>query len=210
MCAMLGSVLQVHVSGGEPAYITAIVGLAGVAVGAFLNGFVTWWLAASKGRGEARVAALHISGELMASMPTLLQIKDIHEWRALQGSPSFGVDTSWKENRTTLGLVISKDAYLTLSVTYEGLAHAVNAAIMRSPKDPITDEDGYALAATYLALCRSLAYLGLILHIPSRLRPIKRLRFRRKTASEVASLLSKDVNYQRFMQEYGPQTRPMT
>ena len=82
----------------------------------------------------------------MASMPSLLQIKDIHEWRALQGSPSFGVDTSWKENRTTLGLVISKDAYLTLSVTYEGLAH------------PFVDGN---LRGTTVALNAGLVTLGL-------------------------------------------------
>jgi hypothetical protein len=199
--------LQVHISGGEPAYVTAIVGLAGVIVGAVLNGLVTWSLGNSKSRGEARVAALHISGELMASMPPLLQIKDLQRWRVLKLAPTFGLDTSWKEARTTLGLEISKDAYMTMSVTYEGLAQAVNGAAGKALNDPITEEEGNALAGTFLALCRSLAYLGLILHIPSRLHPVARYQFRRKTQAEIEDLLGRDINYQRFMQEHGPQTR---
>src|SRR5438128_6221351 len=100
-------------------------GLAGVLIGGFLNGWVSWLLARLDARSNARVAALLVSDELKASMAPLMLLKERPVWGTLSLRPDLGKRKTWEQNRSTLGHVVLRsvgaEGYLAVAAAYEGL-----------------------------------------------------------------------------------------
>jgi hypothetical protein len=177
--------------------------LAGVIIGGLLNGGVSWVLARGATRADARVAALLVSEELMASMPPLLLLKEQQVWGTLSQAHDFGERKTWEQSRSTLGHALGTDGYLTIAVAYNGLSAAAAHARGASPEAKLSDEQGWAIASTFLALNRALSYLGLIVHAPSRWKPIAHKKFRRTHRIFVEDNLKQDPKYQEFMARHG-------
>lgn len=177
--------------------------LAGVLIGGLLNGWVSWLLHSLGVRADARVAALLVSEELTASMPPLLTLKEHRVWGALRDAHDFGGRESWEQVRSTLGHSLSADGYMTIAVAYNGLSAAVERAAGEESGARLTDDQGWAIASTFLALNRSLSYLGLIVHMPSRWHPIRRRKARQGHGAYIEANLKKDPKYQDFMARYG-------
>lgn len=177
--------------------------LAGVLIGGLLNGWVAWLLHHLNVRADARVAALLVSEELMGSMPPLLTLKEQQVWGTLRNARGFGRRTAWDQARSTLGHSLSADGYMTLAVAYNGLAAAAERAAEESPDARLTDDQGWSVASTFLALNRSLSYLGLIVHMPSRWHLFRRRKARRNHAAYMETNLKQDPKYQDFMARYG-------
>ena len=139
----------------------------------------------------------------MASMPPLLTLKERQVWATLRDAHDFGRRESWEQVRSTIGHSLSTDGYMTIAVAYNGLSAAVERAAGEAPGARLTDDQGWAIASTFLALNRSLSYLGLIVHMPSRWHPIRRRKARQGHVAYTEANLKKDPKYQDFMARYG-------
>jgi hypothetical protein len=170
--------------------------LIGVVVGGLLNAGITIVLRRSDDKRSARVAAMLVTEDLMISMPAMLLLKDNQTWRPIRRARNFASRGAWEEQRSILAHVLSVDGFISLSAAFEGLANASGVAAEHADEDPLTDEEGWALASTFLAMNRGLSHLTLLVHMPSRLRQIKRHRFRREQQEHVNQLLGKDKPYQ--------------
>ncbi len=179
--------------------------LGGVLIGGLLNGWLSWLLHRLSVANDARVAALLVSEELIASLPSLVMLKDQQVWGTLGFAHEFGKRKSWEENRSTLGHALSTDGYMTIAVAYNGLSVLAERATGESPEARLTDDQGWAVASTFLALNRALSFLGLIVHLPSRRHPIARRRLRRVHQTYLEQNLKQDPRYQDFMAQYGGQ-----
>jgi hypothetical protein len=200
---MLAAVLDVHVVGDTAAYVAAAAALVGVVVGGLLNAGVTVLLRRSDDKRNARVAALLVTEDLMISMPPMLQLKEEQTWRPIKVARNFASRGSWEEHRGTLAHSISTPAYISLSGAFEGLAHAADGAAERADDAPLTDAEGWPLASTFLAMNRGMSYLTLLVDVPPRWRPVRRLVFKRAQQAHADDLLEKDVPYQEFMKRHG-------
>lgn len=176
--------------------------LGGVIVGGVLNGLVSWFLARSTARSNARVAALLVYEELMQSLPALLGLREHRTWGWLKAAHDFGRRDVWDENRTVLGHALHPDAYMAIAAGYSGLASAAETASRTDFAESITDADGKSLATTFRTINRGLSYLGLLLHRPSGLHPLARRAFNQRTQKHIDGLLKQDRKYQDFMAEH--------
>ena len=177
--------------------------LGDVIVGGVLNGLVSWGLARSAARSNARVAALLVYEELLQSMPALLGLRKEKSWGWLKAAHDFGRRDVWEENRAILGHALDPDAYMALAAGYSGLASAAETAARSKFDEPISNPEGESLATTYLTINRGLSYLGLLVHRPSWLHPLSRRAFNRKTQRHIDGILEKDRKYQDFMGKHG-------
>jgi hypothetical protein len=195
--------LDVHLVGDTTTYVVAASALLGVVVGGLLNGLVSSLLDRNSRRASARVASLLVCEELLASSAALIELGQEPTWMTLRRARDFGKRQAWEQHRATLGYALVPDGYMTLAVAYRGLAHAAG----RAAEDPAdvepSERDGKAVAGTYLALNRGLAYLSLLLHMPSVLLPLARRKLKRDVTTQVEHLLLRDENYQEFMAKYG-------
>jgi hypothetical protein len=195
--------LDVHLVGDATSYVVAASALLGVIVGGVLNGLVSSLLDRRIRRVSARVAALLVCEELLASSGALIELGQKPTWMTIRRARDFGKRQAWEQNRATLGYALVPDAYMTLAVAYRGLTHAAG----RAAEDPAdvepSEQEGRAVAGTYLALNRGLAYLSLLLHMPPALRPLARRKLKRDVKAQVEHLLLQDANYQEFMAKYG-------
>jgi hypothetical protein len=130
-------------------------------------------------------------------------LKEQQVWGTLGQAHDFGKRQTWEQSRSTLGHALGTDGYLTLAAAYNGLSAAADRASVESPGTKLSDEQGWAIASTFLALNRALSYLGLIVHAPSRWTPIARQKFRRAHQAFVEDNLKQDPKYQEFMAQHG-------
>jgi hypothetical protein len=180
--------------------------LIGVVVGGLLNAGITTLLRRGDDKRNARVAALLVTEDLMISMPAMLLLKDDQTWGPIRRARNFATRGAWEEQRSTLAHVLSVDGFISLSAAFEGLANASGAASEHANADKLTDEEGWSLGSTFLAMNRGMSYLTLLVHMPSRLRPSARRRFRREQQEHVDRLLGQDKPYQAFMAKHRRRT----
>jgi hypothetical protein len=195
--------LDVHLVGDTGAYVAAAAALVGVVVGGLLNAGVTVLLRRSDDRRNARVAALLVTEDLMTSYPPMLKLKEDRTWAPIKAGRNFAKRGAWEEHRRALAHSLSTPAYISLSAAFEGLAHAVDGAAERADDTPLTDAEGWPLASTFLAMNRGMSYLTLLVDLPPRWRPVRRLVFKRAQQDHVEKLLAEDVPYQEFMRRHG-------
>jgi hypothetical protein len=133
--------------------------LAGVLIGGLLNGGVSWLLARSTMRANARVCALLLTEELLKSLAVLIRLDKPPTWGPMRQAADFGTRDAWDENRATLAHALSPDAYMTLATAYRGISFASSRARAESDDAPLTEADKQGVNSTFLALNRGFTYL---------------------------------------------------
>jgi hypothetical protein len=176
--------------------------LFGVVIGGTLNGVVSWVLARGATRTSARAAALLVTEELIQSFAGFATVDARRTWGALCEAHNFGRTTEWAASRTTLALVLSPDAYASVSAASSGLAQAAARAAAEPPESAITLEQNEALRTTVLTLNRALIHLGRLVHRPPVRRFMARRRFDRQSDAHIEKLLTADTKLQAFMAKY--------
>jgi hypothetical protein len=178
--------------------------LGGVLIGGLLNGGVSWLLARSTMRANARVcAALLLTEELLKSLAVLITLDRSPTWGPMRQAADFGTRDAWDENRATLGHALSPDGYMTLATAYRGISFASSRARAESDDAPLTEADKQGVNSTFLAVNRGLTCLGNLIHRPPSWNPSARRKFDKNSDEHIKKLLDADPMAQTFVAKYG-------
>jgi len=176
--------------------------LGGVLIGGLLNGGVSWLLARSTMRSNARVCALLLTEDLLKSFAALI-LDESPTWGPIRQAADFGTRDSWDENRAALGHALSPDAYMDLATAYRGIGFASSRARAESDDAPLTEADKEAVRSTVLALLRGLEYLRNLTYRPPPWKLRTRRKFDKNRDDRIKELLGADTRLRAFMAKYG-------
>jgi hypothetical protein len=126
---------------------TALVGLAGVIVGALITGGVQWWAVVRKERLDARTAArvLTVSSEDVRNALEMA-LENGRFTPSGESDPLTSAATLWQQERSNLARVMGREDFTTVATAFRSLERVLWA---RSMDD--ADEAAIAEAARTLA-----------------------------------------------------------
>jgi hypothetical protein len=121
-----------------------------------------------------------------------------------------GKRETWDENRSALGHVVLRsvgaEGYLAVAAAYEGLLTLTDRVPGESRDADLTPDQRWAVGRTFLALCRAISYLGLIIDLPPVWNLVSRRRLKRNHRASVEKLTEQVLaqpHHRDFMAQFG-------